>query len=245
MTAMQTETLSVQPPSQTRQALRRLVWMSVLALVLVLLWDASGWDTAVMHRIAGPEGFSLKGNWWLQTVLHDTAKKISVLVYLLLWLMVLKPMGPFRESTRRQQMAVLLGVTLSLLAVSLIKQVSLTSCPWSLQDFGGTARYVSHWSFGQSDGGGGQCFPGGHASAAFAFWSVCLPGLMSDQVHRQRRGRWVFALVLASGALFGLAQTLRGAHYPSHTLWTAWICWVIGLACYLLLRQSPATAQTA
>ena len=26
------------------------------------------------------------------------------------------------------------------------------------------------------------------------------------------------------GLVFGVAQTLRGAHYPSHTLWTALIC---------------------
>ena len=236
---------AVSTPDQTRPVLHRLLWMSAFALVLALLWDASGWDTAVMHLIAGPEGFTLKSNWWLQTVLHDTAKKLSVVVYLFLWVMVLRPMGPFRESTRRQRLAVLLGITLSLLAVSLIKQTSLTSCPWSLQDFGGTARYVSHWSLGQSDGGGGQCFPGGHASAAFAFWSVCLPGLMSQQAHRQRRGRWLFAVVLASGALFGLAQTLRGAHYPSHTLWTALICWGVGLVTYLLLHREPQAANAA
>ena len=245
MTAMDTDTLSAHAPVKPHQGLNRLVWMSVIALLLVLLWDASGWDTAVMHRIAGPEGFALKNNWWLQTALHDTARKSSELVYLLLCLMVLWPMGPFRESTRRQQLAVLAGITLSLLAVSLIKHASLTSCPWSLQDFGGTARYVSHWSFGQTDGGGGQCFPGGHASAAFAFWSVCLPGLLSAQSHRQRRGRWLFALVLASGVLFGLAQTLRGAHFPSHTLWTALICWAVGLATYLLLHRdrTPANAD--
>jgi len=23
----------------------------------------------------------------------------------------------------------------------------------------------------------------------------------------------------------GLAQQVRGAHYMSHTLWTAWLCW--------------------
>jgi membrane-associated PAP2 superfamily phosphatase len=243
---MNPDTLTAQTPVQPLQALRRLLWMSGLALLLVLLWDASGWDTTVMHRIGGPEGFALQGNWWLQTVLHDTAKKVSVLAYLLLWLMVLRPLGVFRESTRRQQLAVLFGITLSLLVVSLLKHTSLTSCPWSLQDFGGSARYVSHWSFGQSDGGGGQCFPGGHASAAFAFWSVCLPGLTSQEAHRQRRGRWLFMLVLASGVLFGLAQTLRGAHYPSHTLWTALICWAVGLASYLLLaRPRPAAQQAA
>jgi len=30
--------------------------------------------------------------------------------------------------------------------------------------------------------------------------------------------------------VLGLAQQWRGAHYMSHTLWTAWVCWVTGLA---------------
>ena len=42
-----------------------------------------------------------------------------------------------------------------------------------------------------------------------------------------------------------VAQTLRGAHYPSHTLWTALICWVIGLTSYLLLHRPPSPAQAA
>jgi membrane-associated PAP2 superfamily phosphatase len=48
------------------------------------------------------------------------------------------------------------------------------------------------------------------------------------------------ALWLAGGAAgraaFGGAQYLRGAHYPSHTLWTAWLCWVLSAA--LLARPA-------
>jgi hypothetical protein len=42
--------------------------------------------------------------------------------------------------------------------------------------------------------------------------------------------RAVLLAVLAAGALFGWAQLARGAHFPSHTLWSAWLCWVIGVA---------------
>jgi membrane-associated PAP2 superfamily phosphatase len=30
---------------------------------------------------------------------------------------------------------------------------------------------------------------------------------------------------LGTGGLLGISQQLRGAHFMSHTLWTAWICW--------------------
>ena len=36
--------------------------------------------------------------------------------------------------------------------------------------------------------------------------------------------RWLIG-ALAAGLLLGLAQQVRGAHYMSHTLWTAWFCW--------------------
>ena len=42
------------------------------------------------------------------------------------------------------------------------------------------------------------------------------------------------AAVLVAGSLFGWAQLARGAHYPSHTLWTAWWCWVV---CSLAARR--------
>jgi membrane-associated PAP2 superfamily phosphatase len=32
------------------------------------------------------------------------------------------------------------------------------------------------------------------------------------------------AAILLTGLVLGLAQTLRGAHYPSHTAWTALVC---------------------
>jgi membrane-associated PAP2 superfamily phosphatase len=28
----------------------------------------------------------------------------------------------------------------------------------------------------------------------------------------------------AAFSLFSVAQTVRGAHYPSHSMWTAWVC---------------------
>mgnify|MGYP003449324878 CR=1 FL=1 len=30
------------------------------------------------------------------------------------------------------------------------------------------------------------------------------------------------------GFALGAVQQLRGAHFMSHTLWTAWICWTLG-----------------
>lgn len=38
------------------------------------------------------------------------------------------------------------------------------------------------------------------------------------------------------GVVYGVGQMLRGAHYPSHTMWTGWICWAVTLAATRWLR---------
>ena len=112
---------------------------------------------------------------------------------------------------------------LCVVAVPAIKRFSATSCPWDLAEFGGVARYVSHWRLGLADGGGGHCFPSGHAVAAFAFFGLYF--LWRD--HDAQRARAWLAAVVVVGLLFGTAQLARGAHYPSHTLWSAWLCWTL------------------
>lgn len=103
---------------------------------------------------------------------------------------------------------------------------------------------MSHWQWGLADGGPGHCFPAGHAVAAYAFLGMYFLWRGHD-VSRARA--WLLA-VLAVGALFGFGQLVRGAHYPSHTLWSAWICWVICAGTDALRRgvtvlQSPAAPR--
>jgi membrane-associated PAP2 superfamily phosphatase len=74
------------------------------------------------------------------------------------------------------------------------------------------------------DGGGGHCFPAGHASTGFAFIAVYF-GLRQAGVLAARK--YLLMAVLA-GFVLGLSQQMRGAHFMSHTLWTAWLCWTVG-----------------
>ena len=200
-------------------------WMWMGMLVLTLIWDFSGLDMPVMLAIGSPDGFALKGNWWLSVVLHDRLRLASQMLFLVMLVWAAWP--PKVNTLPRRERWLLVGlVVLSLLVVNVIKSTSRTSCPWDLQAFGGSAAYVSHWLFGVGDGGGGRCFPGGHASSAFAYFALCLPWLSqppgSSRSHTPG-WRWL-ALILVVGAVAGVTQTLRGAHHPSHTLWTLLIC---------------------
>lgn len=210
----------------------------LVALGLTLLWDWAGADLAVMQLIGGPGGFALRDQWLLSRVLHDAVRQAAVFLYLLVWVWASWPArwprGTINLWTlpRRERLTVALLVTMSLLAVNLIKNASHTSCPWDLEVFGGPAHYVSHWTPGVADGGSGRCFPGGHASSAFAFLALCLPWLMPPVGRSRERGpgwRWLVFLMFA-GLVAGAVQTVRGAHYPSHTLWTLVICAGVSLA---------------
>ena len=210
--------------------------ISLAGLVLTLLWDATGLDLWVMAQLGSPQGFALQHNWWLETVLHQQARQLAWLVLAALALMVWRPLGFFRRMPRHQRTEMLLGVLLALVLISIGKHFSLTSCPWDLRLFGGVAEYSSHWAWGVADGGAGKCFPGGHASAALAFLAMPLSLLASNHAGDRRIGWLGLAMVLGVGAVLGTAQTLRGAHYPSHTLWTGLVCWTAALFNHLICR---------
>lgn len=192
---------------------------------LALAWDASDLDLTTMRWLADSQGFVLRQHWLLDRVLHDGVHDLALGAYLLLLVLLCRPVGLLRKLDPLQRMEVASGTTLVVLVVGLLKRWSLTSCPWDLAEFGGVASYVSHWAWGQADGGPGHCFPGGHASSTLVFLSLALPWLQGNAQDR-RLGHTLLRAILLSGLLLGLGQTLRGAHYPSHTLWTAVACWL-------------------
>jgi membrane-associated PAP2 superfamily phosphatase len=195
-----------------------------LALVLLLAWDASPLDLWAMRQVGDAAGFPLREAWMTRAVVHEGGRLVSYaamgfIVLLNLWPRVLPAL------TRRERTWWLVTTLVCLAVISLVKRASLTSCPWDLAEFGGeaAARYVSHWAFGVRDGGGGHCFPSGHASAAFAY----LAGAWALARAYPRAARAWGLTVLSLGIVYGLGQMVRGAHYPSHTMWTGWICWAV------------------
>lgn len=205
-----------------------------LALALcTLAWDASGLDLPVMRLIGTPEGFPWQHHPLLEQVLHNGLRQLAWVAFglLLVWALRKDPALGSTAPSQRERLAVLVLVTLAVLTINAIKWNSRTSCPWDWTAFGGPVPYVSHWNLFAVDGGSGRCFPGGHASSALAFVPLCLPWLWSPSgTRRPATGIGWLAGVLLAGLVAGGAQTLRGAHPPSHTLWTALICGGVALA---------------
>ena len=138
------------------------------------------------------------------------------------------------DSALSERLQLALTPLVAVSVVSLIKRASGASCPWDMATFGGVAQPLSHWAaFVTPDGGGGHCFPAGHASSGFAF----IGGWFVYRRHDGRIARAWLLGALAAGLLLGIAQQIRGAHFMSHTLWTMWVCGCTAWAIDALWRR--------
>jgi membrane-associated PAP2 superfamily phosphatase len=213
---------------------RLLFCLTALAFALIALWDASGLDLVLARLAGGAGGFSGRDNRVLILGLHEVPRFMSMVGVVALLVAVRWPFGVLRRLDLRQRLQLAVSVLAALVAVSLLKYASRSSCPWDLTEFGGMATYVSHWDWRLRDGGPGRCFPAGHASAAFAF----LAGWFALHRVAPRAATIWLIMAMVAGFVLGLAQQWRGAHYMSHTLWTAWVCWTVALAIDVLVRHA-------
>jgi membrane-associated PAP2 superfamily phosphatase len=213
--------------------------------MLLLGWDASGLDLWAARPFGSATGFSSESHWFWRGVMHEPMRNLGWLLEFVLLVGVFRPFGALRRLPAERRLQLALTPLLALLIVAGSKAHSLTSCPSDLLEFGGVATYVSHWALGLADGGHGGCFPAGHASAGFAF----VAGFFAFRHSMPRlAARWLLGALLA-GLMLGLAQQIRGQHFMSHTLWTAWICWAVaaavdsGVSQWLARRPARAPAR--
>ena len=207
----------------TRPELGRDLALLLAALLALAFWEWLGADLWLIRGYGTPEGFALQHHPLLSKGLHEGGRLLAwVMIALLAWdAWTLRWSGP----SRRLRWAAIALVLLATVMISTFKRLSDTSCPWDMLEFGGQWPYVPHWLLQVRDGGPGRCFPSGHASAAFAFllaWAVWRP--FNAVVARR-----MLVLILVLGSLFAWVQMARGAHYLSHSMWTAWLCWAMAL----------------
>ena len=208
-------------------------WTLLLAgLAVVLAWDASGLDIPLAQWAGDASGFAWRDHALLSEVLHSGARAAGWVVLLAWTAVAVRPFGPFKTLSARERLGWVGSIWAALLVIAVAKGLSRTSCPWDLDVFGGSAQYLSHWMWGRTDGGPGHCFPAGHASTGFAF----VAGGFWLLPRYPRLALWWFVWAALAGTVLGVAQQLRGAHFLSHTLWTAWLCWAVGLAAWWRFR---------
>ncbi|MEP7313126.1 MAG: phosphatase PAP2 family protein [Pseudomonadota bacterium] len=187
-------------------------------------------------------GFPARHSWWAEELLHGYGKDFIWLVVLLCCAALLLSL---RQAAllpwRRPLLFTIIAIGITTALIGGLKQVTQVSCPWDLQGFGGSLRYVSVFGARTAQGSVGACFPGAHAGSGFALFALYFAS-RDRNAKVARMGLW---LALVTGTAFAIGQEARGAHFLSHDLWSAMIAWLSCLGLYLLLQPGrvPATAR--
>lgn len=221
-----------------REILRFYLWHvglpALLALLLLVVFEASDLDRRLSDLFYDPVSgsFPWRHNAWMEAVGHQWAKyPLVLLATALLLALALSRRWAALHARRKTVLFLLLSMALGPAAVSLLKETTNKHCPYDLQVYGGSAPYVRLLERSPPDAPPGRCFPGGHASGGFALMAFYF-------VWRGRRPRLAFG-ALAGGFAYGFAlgftRLMQGAHFLSHNLWAAVVCWFVIVILYRLL----------
>lgn len=205
---------------------------------------ASGFDLWLADRL-----YALQGGRWAwrdafltQHVVHRLGRDLDIALWLCVlatWCIALR-----RDAWMhlRAPLAYLLASTaLAMASVAWLKSWSNMDCPWDLLRYGGDRPYVGLLSMRPVGLSRGACFPAGHASGGYAWLAL----YFFFAVVRPAWRRVGLAAGIALGLAFGISQQLRGAHFISHDLVAAAICWAIAAACWQVFRPRMLPARWA
>jgi membrane-associated PAP2 superfamily phosphatase len=223
-------------PGRDRCALTHVgIPLAVFALVLWAMHAVHA-DRQLAAWLFAWEGqrWALRDAFWTQQVVHLLGRDFSLAAWcgvLAAWLAA--RIRPSLHAWRTPLAYLLLSTLLATVLVAWIKSWSNMDCPWDLQGLGGTRPYIGLFEVRPVGLGRGRCFPAGHASAGYAWVSLYFFLAMARPPLR-----WIgLATGLGAGLLFGISQQLRGAHFLSHDLWTAMLCWLVAAGVHALFRE--------
>lgn len=224
--------------------LRFWLWHGLLPFgifaVTAWIFAVTDWDFRLSDPFFDPllRVWPYKRSWWAGGLIHTGGKYLVLLIGISALLVYA---GSFVRRTwrrlRNPALFLCLCIGLSTGLVALGKQFSNRHCPWDYDRYGGTVPYGGLFAEPPAECGPGRCFPAGHAAGGFA-----LVGLYFVS-RRKARALAGLGAGLLLGSLFGFGQVARGAHFASHNLWTAAICWAVSLGLYGLFFRGKVDPE--
>ena len=210
---------------------------ALVAIGVLGVFETTNLDVRIEDLFYDPvaQQFPLRIHSLFETVFHDFGRVTVILLGVALLGAVL---WSFRRPSLRRWRRGFLYAALCLAAgpvlVAQIKHRSVIHCPDDLERYGGDQPYVRLFDPVPAGVEPGHCWPGGHSSGGFAMMSLYF-------VFRRARPRLALAW-LAGGFLYGfglgMSRVVQGAHFVSHNLWAALLCWTVALVLYeLVLRR--------
>ena len=216
------------------------VWPSVVFVLVAGTLQLGGIDQLITQIFFDPleNVFPLKHNFWTEQIIHNGGRRVIISIAttaLVAYLLSLQ--GKWLADYRRPLAYFLWVLVLSVLAANIGKALTNVDCPWDLVQYGGTRFQFGLFEDKPPVLPRGRCFPGGHRSSGFALFALYFIGRKYDFPRA-----WLSLLpATLFGGLFALGQWSRGAHFPSHDLTSAYICWMIALGCYVLVFRQRFT----
>jgi len=180
-----------------------------------------------------------KNHWLTENFFHKGGHDLSIGVGVICISLLIASYANKAYTRHRKPLAYLVfAVAGSSLMVSLLKASLAISCPWEFARYGGTLYYhtVAEQLFLRNGSG---CFPAGQASAGYAWIALYFFGCCY-----QSQWRWAgLVTAMIAGAMLGIAQQVRGAHFISHDLWTLGLCWFFSLSLYYVMFNKTMFKQ--
>ena len=218
---------------------RHWLWPLLAAAPLLVMLQAFDLDRSFSNFFfdAASRRFPVRSDWWFTRVLHDGAKWLVLAFASALfgtWLFGFASAGLRRY--RRALSFLLCAMAVSASAVSVLKHFSNHACPYDLAIYGGgypRLAFFDSLPYGLTPG---RCWPGGHASTAFSLFGLYF--LARDSLRPQLVAA-LLACIILFGIVLSIAQTMRGAHFLSHQVWTALICWYATAFTYRWFYSPP------
>ncbi|WP_334178509.1 phosphatase PAP2 family protein [Pseudoxanthomonas sp.] len=198
--------------------------------VLLLAWFATHHlDMSVARWLFHWEGdaWSLKRSLLLEHGLHRGGRLLSQAAWASVFVATLLHWrSPESRAWTRPAARLLLSVFASVACVAALKAVTQMDCPWDLAGLGGDRAFIGLFETRPASLGPAACFPAAHAAGGYAW--VALYFFFLHTAPRWRHAG--LAIGLLAGAVFGLTQQLRGAHFLSHDVASLAVCWTIACA---------------
>ncbi|MCB1645837.1 MAG: phosphatase PAP2 family protein [Pseudomonadales bacterium] len=196
------------------------IWVSLL-----LIWKVTAFDTLITGWFFDPVtmSFPQARHWFWESVMHDGVKDLVIVVALA----TLFGIFYFRGAYRRALLFAFGSMIFTTTVVAIIKYQSNVACPWDMAEYGGDVVA----------GAGGGCWPSGHASTGYCLFALFFAARWLGKDYSGR----IFAGVMMLGTLLSVSQTVRGAHFLSHGMWTGVIIWTLN--CLMARIWLPVSAD--
>lgn len=196
---------------------------------IAIVWQAefTPWDMQLADQYFDfkTRVFPLKHAWFYKDFLHGLVKQCLIALDIGLLLLIvfdyLKWLVLDKWSSLRLRFVFLASMLISLIIAGL-KSFSPAHCPWDIDRYGGTAPLQTVFSAlikPTSLVEAGHCFPAGHASTGLWLAAFCVFYLPDSP----KKAGTLFVAGLSVGLLLGWGQQVRGAHFLTHTLSSAWL----------------------